>query len=53
MIIIDKTLVSNDVIERKFTCEIISCKGGCCVKGDIGAPLELEEAEKLKKIIKN
>ena len=48
MIIIDKTLVSNDVIERKFTCEILSCKGGCCVKGDIGAPLELEEAEKLK-----
>lgn len=49
MIIIDKTLVSNDVIERKFTCEILSCKGGCCVKGDIGAPLELEEVEKLKK----
>jgi len=49
MIIIDKTLISNDVIERKFTCEILSCKGGCCVKGDIGAPLEFEEAEKLKK----
>ena len=49
MIIIDKTLISNDIIEKKFTCEISSCKGGCCVKGDIGAPLENDEVKKLKK----
>ena len=48
MIIIDKTLISNDIIEKKFTCEISSCKGGCCVKGDIGAPLENDELKKLK-----
>ena len=48
MIIIDKTLISNDIIEKKFTCEISSCKGGCCVQGDIGAPLENDEVKKLK-----
>ena len=48
MIIIDKTLISNDIIEKKFTCEISSCKGACCVKGDIGAPLETDEVKKLK-----
>ena len=45
MIIIDKTLISNDIIEKKFTCEISRCKGGCCVKGDIGAPLENDEVK--------
>ena len=45
MIIIDKTLISNDTIEKKFTCEISSCKGGCCVKG------EYNNFEKLKKYI--
>jgi hypothetical protein len=43
MIAIGKTLISEDVIEKHFVCDLNACKGACCVKGDYGAPLETEE----------
>ena len=49
MIVIDNVLVSDDVIEAKFVCDLHKCKGGCCEDGDAGAPLEKEE----KKILDN
>lgn len=45
MIIVGKVLVSEPVLERKFACQILSCKGACCVQGDSGAPLETDELE--------
>ena len=44
MIEIDKAIVSMDVLESKFCCDLIQCKGACCVDGDSGAPLTPEEA---------
>ena len=49
MIQIDDTLVSLDVIERYFLCDLSKCKGECCVEGDSGAPLEDSELAKLQK----
>jgi hypothetical protein len=43
MIIIDDKLVSDEIFEKKFVCDLNACKGGCCVAGDSGAPLEAEE----------
>jgi hypothetical protein len=43
MIIIENTLVSEDVIERNFICDIEKCKGACCIEGDAGAPLNDDE----------
>lgn len=43
MIEIDNVLISDDVIEAKFVCDLHKCKGGCCEDGDAGAPLEKEE----------
>lgn len=43
MIIIDKTLVSEDLKQECFACDLSKCKGECCVQGDAGAPLEEEE----------
>lgn len=43
MIIIDDILISNDVFDKKFVCDLNACKGACCVEGDSGAPLEDEE----------
>ena len=43
MIAIANTLISEDVIEKQFVCDLNSCKGACCVKGDFGAPLEEDE----------
>lgn len=45
MIAIDKVLVSDDVIEAKFLCDLDKCKGGCCEDGDAGAPLEKKEMQ--------
>lgn len=50
MIQIDKTLVSEDIIEKDFVCNLNICKGQCCIDGDAGAPLEKEELEILKDI---
>jgi len=50
MIAIKDTLVSEELIEKKFVCDLHACKGGCCVKGDYGAPLEEEELPMLEKI---
>lgn len=43
MIVIDNTIVSEDILEKKFVCDLTSCKGACCVEGDSGAPLEETE----------
>ena len=51
MIAIDKTLISEDLLEKKFVCDLNACKGACCVAGDSGAPLEKEELEILDSIL--
>lgn len=48
MIIIQKVLISEDVIEEQFMCNLDACKGACCWEGDYGAPLEKEEIEILE-----
>ncbi|QQR99247.1 MAG: DUF3109 family protein [Sphingobacteriales bacterium] len=50
MIIIDDVLISDDVLEKQFVCNISKCKGACCIEGDSGAPVEKEERKILKKI---
>ena len=43
MLSIDHTLISDDVFNQYFACDISACKGACCIEGDAGAPLEEEE----------
>ena len=50
MISIGKAVVSEDVADKFFVCDLSKCKGACCVEGDMGAPLEKKEAKILKKI---
>src|SRR3954462_3521512 len=47
MIAIDNVLVSDQVVEDQFVCDLTKCKGGCCEDGDAGAPLETEELKHL------
>ena len=51
MLQIDDTLVSLDVVERQFICDLPLCKGACCIEGDAGAPLEQQELAELRKIL--
>jgi hypothetical protein len=43
MIIIGNTLISDDVCNAYFACNLKLCEGKCCIEGDYGAPLEEEE----------
>jgi len=45
-----KTIVSEEIIEKDFVCNLSACKGACCVDGEAGAPLEAEEAKILEEI---
>ena len=47
MILIDDILISDEIIEEQFVCDLEKCKGGCCVDGDAGAPLENAELKEL------
>lgn len=49
MIVIDKILISDEIIEEQFVCDLNKCKGGCCEDGDSGAPLATEELDEVKK----
>ncbi len=40
MIHLDNTIISDDVRDSFFCCDLEACKGACCVEGDAGAPLE-------------
>jgi hypothetical protein len=45
MIAINNVLLSDDVVEAQFVCDLNACKGGCCVDGDCGAPLTESETK--------
>lgn len=51
MLQIQNTLVSLDLVERYFCCDLDQCHGQCCVEGDAGAPVSEKEVEKIKEIL--
>lgn len=50
MIAIDNVLLSDEIVQEQFVCDLDKCKGGCCVEGDCGAPLTSAEADKIAEI---
>ena len=51
MYILDnKYLLSEDIFDKNFVCNLNACKGACCWEGDWGAPLEEEEFDILEAI---
>lgn len=51
MLQIGDVVVSLDVLREKFLCDLSACKGACCIEGDAGAPVELDEIEKLEEVL--
>jgi hypothetical protein len=52
MIIIDDCLISEELLEKHFVCDLNACKGACCEEGDLGAPLEIEEIDAIEANLK-
>lgn len=50
---IDDKILSTDLFERKFVCDLNACKGACCIEGDAGAPLTMEEVDILEEILED
>ena len=48
MIQIDDTIISIDCLKEKFCCELEACQGACCIEGDAGAPVELDEVAEIE-----
>ncbi len=53
MIQLGKTIISTDLFDKKFVCDLQACKGMCCVEGESGAPLEKEEIRILEQEFEN
>jgi len=49
MLEIGRAIVSLDILEKKFLCDLLRCKGACCVEGDSGAPITDEEVMAIQK----
>ena len=48
MIEIDDKIISTEILTEEFCCPLDECKGECCVDGNAGAPLEIEEVDILE-----
>ncbi|MCW8981292.1 DUF3109 family protein [Altibacter sp.] len=45
-----KTIISEDLIEKDFVCNLTACKGACCIEGEAGAPVTEAEVAILEEI---
>lgn len=53
MIEIDGKIIATDLLTEQFCCDLSVCKGECCVEGDSGAPLDIEEVDLLEEEYEN
>ncbi len=51
MLQIEDTVISFDLFDEKFVCDLASCKGECCIEGDEGAPLDENELETIQDLL--
>ena len=51
MIQIQNTLLSDDIFEEQFICDLCKCKGECCVEGESGAPITKEEFREIEGLL--
>ena len=51
MIAVGNVLLSEDLLEKKFVCDLSACHGACCVEGDSGAPLREDEPGELEEAL--
>ena len=50
MVIVGDKILSDDLFDEQFVCNLNACKGACCWEGDYGAPLSTDEVDTLKRI---
>jgi hypothetical protein len=53
MIVFENCVISDEIVTKKFVCDLSKCKGACCIHGDTGAPLHEEELSILDDIFED
>jgi hypothetical protein len=48
---VNGVLISSEIITERFCCDLQSCKGACCVEGDAGAPVTLDEIGEIENVL--
>lgn len=51
MIVVQNSIISDDIADQCFCCDLACCKGACCVDGDSGAPLRDDEVDKIQAVL--
>jgi len=51
MIIVKNSIVSDDIADCRFCCDLAQCRGACCIEGDSGAPLLEDELPRLEAVL--
>jgi hypothetical protein len=51
MFVVDNIIISDDVVDAPFACNLGACHGACCVRGDSGAPLDPDERVELETVL--
>ena len=51
MLQIGDVILSDDILEVNFSCDLNKCKGACCIEGDSGAPVTKQEFDEIKEIL--
>lgn len=51
MFLIQNTLVSLDVLEKEFCCDLDVCRGCCCIEGDAGCPINEDELQIIEQML--
>ena len=50
---IGEILISSEILTAEFCCDLAVCKGTCCVEGDAGAPVTLDEVMQIEDCVDN
>ncbi len=51
MLEIQNVLVTLDLAEQFFCCDLDACKGACCIEGDAGAPITPDEQKEIERVL--
>ena len=48
---IGDVLISDEVLTERFVCDVEKCMGACCIEGDAGAPIDLDEIMQIEEVL--
>ncbi len=51
MLMVGDVVVHTDILTERFCCDLAACRGRCCVEGDAGAPVTMDEIARIEDVL--